>query len=62
MYKYQIWCESGLLYDSEENSEMIFDDFDEAESEAVDHVQSYFDEAESETEPDEYWYDIEEVA
>jgi hypothetical protein len=61
MYKYQIWCEAGLLYDSEENSQNIYDDPEEAEVDAKADVESYIESAEFNATEEDYWYEIEEV-
>lgn len=60
MYKYEIWNESGLLYDSSKN-EGLYYDFHEAQSEAISYIQLEVAEAETDITEDDYWYEIVEL-
>jgi hypothetical protein len=70
MYKYEIWNESGLLYDSLKDSEATYYDYHEAQYEAKLYIQSEVADANIELEiagaepdvtEDDYWYKIVEL-
>jgi hypothetical protein len=58
MYKYEIWNESGLLYDSLKNSEATYYDYHEAQYEAKLYIQSEVADAEPDVTEDDYLYKI----
>lgn len=66
MYKYQIWSDAGLIYDSEEMSEMSYETYDEAEEEAKLDIKFRVNEHLADPDcietreelEDDYWYEV----
>jgi hypothetical protein len=64
MFKFCIYCEGGLLYDSGEFHEYIYDTYEDAEDEAKLDIEGRVQTDKAYGQPvdnDYYWYEIEEV-